>query len=316
MIRRDQCPACGGSQHQSRAHLSYDQPPLTDYLRAFYRDYPCCDFTALAGEVYQLEECGSCGCHYQNPVPGADFLARFYGQGLYGAGTETSQPCEPYQTEQMGRELMMVVRYLNPTVPRPSVLDFGTGNGHWAVLAEAAGLDTHASDLSTHAFDRLRTRGITCHPHDTLPQGRFDFVNTEQVFEHLVDPAAQLQVLAHSLRPGGIIKIGVPHDPLLRRKLRAPDWTAPKGSAASLNGVAPLEHLNHFEPVSLDALAARCGLESLAIIGWELVPLRLAARPQSLRHRLGHWLRRRLGETFRPHHRLTQTRFYQKPAPT
>lgn len=313
MNRREQCPACGGLESVSRAKLPYNQPPLTDYLRTFYRNYPHCDFTPLAGEVYQLDECGRCGCHYQNPVPGDDFLARFYGQGLYGAGTqEIGQICEPYQTEQAIRELMMVVRFLNPTCPRPCLLDFGTGNGNWAILAGAAGLDTHASDLSPHAFDRLRTRGVTCHLHATLPQDQFDFINTEQVFEHLIDPIGQLQVLAQSLRPGGIIKIGVPYDPQLRAKLKAPDWTAPKNSAASLNGVAPLEHLNHFEPSSLDALAARCGLEPLVIKGWELVSRRQAARAQPLLQKIGRWLRHRLGEIYRPHHRLTQTRFFQK----
>lgn len=82
------------------------------------------------------------------------------------------------------------------------------------------------------------------------------------------------------LRPDGVIKIGVPYGPQLRTKLRAPDWTAPKRSASSLNGVAPLEHLNHFEPASLDTLDARCSLEPLAIDCWDLSRVRLAARPR------------------------------------
>lgn len=311
MTIRDQCPACGGSNIRQHVRLPYDQPPLAEYLAAFYRDYPQCDFTPLAGELYGLDECGQCGCYFQNPVPEPDFLARFYGQGLYGSGAKTISSCDPYQTEQMLRELLMAVRFLSPTVARPCVLDFGTGNGNWAMLAAAAGLDTHASDLSPHAFEPLRVRGITCHPHDQLPKEQFDFINTEQVFEHLADPSRQLQVLAQGLRPGGVVKIGVPHDGQLRTKLRAPRWTAPKSSKDSLNCVAPLEHLNHFEPASLDALAARCGLQPLVINGWQLLPSN--GPGQTIRKRLGLWLRTRLGEVYRPHFRLTQTAFYQKP---
>ena len=312
MIPRKNCPACGHAATQVLADLSYGSPPLADYLGMFYRAYPNCDFRPLQAARYRLSDCERCGCVFQNPVPDESFLAGFYGRGLYGSGSGASQPSlDPYQVQQIVRELMMVVRFLQPMVPRPRVLDFGTGDGQWALLAAASGLDSHASDLSDHAFARLESGGVTCHPGNALPSGHFDFINTEQVFEHLPDPAAQAAALRRSLRSGGVIKIGVPHDPRLREKLRQPDWLAPKNSPASLNGVAPIEHLNHFEPASLQAMAARAGLEPLAVLGWDLATLSQLSTRQSPRSRLSRWLRGRLGDGYRPHHALTQTAFFR-----
>jgi 2-polyprenyl-3-methyl-5-hydroxy-6-metoxy-1,4-benzoquinol methylase len=311
MIPRDNCPACGQTNARLQTDLAYNAPPLSDYLAMFYRTYPQCDFHSLDADRFRLFECAHCGCVFQNPVPDDAFLARFYGQGLYGTSAEPAHsPVDPYQVQQLMRELMMVVRFLQPRVPRPRVLDFGTGDGQWALLAAASGLDVHASDLSNHAFARLESRGVTCHESNQLPSDHFDFINTEQVFEHLPDPSAKLAVLRRSLRVGGVLKIGVPHDPHLRDKLRQPDWTAPKNSPASLNGVAPIEHLNHFEPGSLQAMAARCRLEPLTVFGWDLASSHQVKAYRNPRARLGRWLRARLGDAYRPHHTLTQTTFF------
>jgi len=312
MTPRNNCPACGHAVTQARADLPYGATPLADYLAMFYRAYPQCDFQPLQAARYRLFDCDQCGCVFQNPVPDDTFLANFYGRGLYGSPAPADPPpADPYQVQQIVRELMMVVRFLQRTGPHPRVLDFGTGNGQWALLAAASGLATHASDLSDHAFARLEASGITCHRSRELPPAHFDFINTEQVFEHLPDPFAQLAALRRSLRPGGVIKIGVPHDPRLRDKLRQPDWLAPKNSPASLNGVAPIEHLNHFEPASLRALATRAGFEPLGVFGWDLAAPAQFALYQSPRARLGRWLRGKLGDVHRPHHALTQTAFFR-----
>ncbi|HEY8995655.1 MAG TPA: class I SAM-dependent methyltransferase [Lacunisphaera sp.] len=316
MTSRDNCPACGRTDRRLLTDLSYGAPPLTDYLGAFYRAYPQCDFHPLESARYRLFDCARCGCIYQDPVPDGAYLARFYGHGLYGAHAVADRaPIDPYQMQQIIRELMMVVRFLQSRVPHPQVLDFGAGEGGWAQLAAASGLDTHATDLSDHAFDRLTARGVTCHRPDLLPSDSFDFINTEQVFEHLPDPSRQLAALRRSLRTGGVIKIGVPYDPRLRVKLRQPDWLAPKNSPASLNGVAPIEHLNHFEPASLQAMAAQCGLEPLTVLGWNLATPAQLPVARALRPRFVRWLRGRLGDAYKPHHPLTQTVFFHAAIP-
>ena len=311
MTRRDACPACAAAPARPVALLRFGAPPLSDYLRAFYADHPGCDFSTLAGKDLAIAECPRCGCIFQATVPDDAFLARFYRDGLYG-GLAPERAVEPYVFELMAREMAMVVRFLQPRVARPAVLDFGTGEGQWARLAASTGLATHACDVSDHAFARLAAAGITCHRTSELPHAAFDFINTEQVFEHLPRPADEVVRLAAALRPGGVLKIGVPHDPLLRKKLGSPDWLAPKNSPASLNGIAPVEHLNHFSPEALRHLAARAGLEALAVRGWELLPG--ATRRPGLRSQVALRVRTRLRDVYRPAYPLTQTAFFVRAA--
>jgi hypothetical protein len=47
----------------------------------------------------------------------------------------------------------------------------------------------------------------------------------------------------------------------VRSLLADPDWSAPKGSPASLNAVAPLEHVNCFDHGALVAIGVAAGLE-------------------------------------------------------
>lgn len=310
MKQRSQCPACGFNAAPLIVDLPFDSAEIAGYLRAFYASYPRCDLAPLAGTRFQLADCPACGCLYQRGVPDDAFLANFY----RSLGTSVAPVAfEPYRIEPIVRELMMVVRFLQPRVPCPRVLDFGTGEGRWATIAAAAGLTTGATDLTSHAFATLQRHGIACFDPAALAPADFDFINTEQVCEHLAAPAAILDQLSRVLRPGGVLKIGVPHDPNLRRKLRQPDWLAPKNSPDSLNGVAPIEHLNHFEPTSLIALAVRAGLQPLQIRGWTLVSPRSPPDSFGPRQRLGLWLRTKIGADYRTYHTLTQTIFFEKP---
>lgn len=313
-LDRPHCPACGATAGKCLVDLPYGEAPLTTYLAQFYAAYPGCDFTALQSARYRLEACDHCGCIYQNPAPSPEFLQEFYHRGLYGPDAPPYPSPEIEHSEHIVRELTMVVHFLsNQNARRPAVLDYGTGSGRWAFLAAASGVETHACDLSTHAFARLESAGIGCHLIDALPAARFDYINTDQVMEHVLAPADIVRRCANALRPGGILKIGVPYDPNLRAKLQQPDWLAPKHSPHSLNGVAPVEHLNHFEPRSLDLLAQNNGLKKMTVSRWSLATSDQAWTPQTLRQRFGTWLRTTLGETYRAHPAGTQTWFYHKP---
>jgi SAM-dependent methyltransferase len=90
---------------------------------------------------------------------------------------------------------------------------------------------------------------------EELPDETFDFVNSEQVFEHLVDPRETLRRLARSLKPGGWLKIAVPDGSGIADRLQQPDWTS-----RALNPVAPLEHLNAFDQEALTELGRQASL--------------------------------------------------------
>jgi SAM-dependent methyltransferase len=127
-------------------------------------------------------------------------------------------------------------------------------------MVEAYGCETHAADLEPSHIEHLRARGVRAHPVEALPSNTFHYINAEQVFEHLVSPMDVIQRLADSLVPGGLLRVGVPNGSGIESLLVNPDWAAPKGSARSLNAIAPLEHLNCYTRDTLVVLGQQAAL--------------------------------------------------------
>jgi SAM-dependent methyltransferase len=177
-------------------------------------------------------------------------------------------------------------------------------------LAQAAGCDVTACDVVPELAARFAREGIGFYVPAELPLDAFDFINAEQVFEHLTEPAATLRKLIRSLKPHGVIKIGVPFDRALDAKLLAPDWRAMKSSPASLNAVAPIEHLNAFNPEALGKLGALAGLRRLSIKGWTLYAEREGRVLDLWTVPTKEFLRRKMNESYRPAYALAQTVFF------
>lgn len=307
-VTRKSCPACRSTSGEVVVDLPYTEPPLSDYLTAFYGDAAAGQLGPIPSGRYRLLRCADCETTYQATVPPAAWLARFY--ALIQEPDESTWPT--FLFEQQSREVAMLARALDEQGLPKKALDYGVGTGAWARLARAAGFDVTGMDVAEGSFARLAAEGIRCVTPFSVPDADFSLIHAEQVFEHLAFPDDVLRELTARLRPRGLVAIGVPHDPDLPEKLRTPDWLAPKTSPRSLNAVAPLEHLNAFSPAGLRRLAETNGLVPLDVRGWQLQ--HGAAAAVTVRDRLGSWLRQRLGDWYRPAWSLTQTVFWQKPA--
>jgi len=92
-------------------------------------------------------------------------------------------------------------------------LDFGSGVGANAILFARQGLNVTLADVSRTMLEfarwRLERRGLKATyiylRQQDLPRGHFDFATAVDVFEHLVNPAAEMRRLSASLRPGGVM---------------------------------------------------------------------------------------------------------------
>jgi trans-aconitate methyltransferase len=107
-----------------------------------------------------------------------------------------------------------------------------------------------------------------------LEKRQFDFINAEQIFEHLVEPREALARLHGALAPGGVIRINVPDGRNIKRNLERPDWNSPEDSPNSLNDVAPLQHLNSYNFDALVRMGERVGLREVEIPSSMLGPFR------------------------------------------
>ncbi|MFN8024848.1 MAG: methyltransferase domain-containing protein [Acidimicrobiia bacterium] len=255
--RRESCPACGRPDGRQLLDLPFDAPPISDYLDTFYSSRVS-PGTLTAGR-YVLVECSACSLVYQRDVPGPELLELVYDDAVPVTPEAGRSARGLNERRQYAFQVEQMLKYFGRHPADVAVLDYGMGWGNWLQMAQAYGCRASGSELSS-ARAEAPAPGVEVIPPDEIPQARFDFVNTEQVFEHLTEPWETGQVLAGALRPGGILRISVPNGSAISELLGSPDWTAPKGSARSLNAVAPLEHVNCFSHTALVRFGERLGL--------------------------------------------------------
>ena len=263
LVERPRCPVCAGAPAETLYRCRFDAPPIRDYL---FRSYPGFDedeLGALAQGEYVLERCGTCSLIWQRFAPSEPLLERIYGAWRRIDGGVERHDNLHYQ-QATAEEILLLLELVQRRPSDVTVLDFGMGWGRWPRFAAAFGCRAFGVELGESQVEFARGQGIEVLVLEELPPAAFDFVNCEQVFEHLVEPRQTLEQLSRSLAVDGWLKINVPNGRPIPARLRTPDWSAPRGSKRSLNPVAPLEHLNCFNQRSLDALGEQVRLRRQA----------------------------------------------------
>jgi 2-polyprenyl-3-methyl-5-hydroxy-6-metoxy-1,4-benzoquinol methylase len=267
-VERTRCPACDSTRLETLLQCPYVEPRLLGFLQ---HSYPTATDLVdwLSGADYRLDACVACHLVYQRFVGSDELLSVLYDEWLNeqyqpASATFRSQLARPALTRD-GHELFAVARTLHVPVQRLRVLDYGMGWGLWARIAKKLGAETFGCDLSALRCDDARASGIGIIQAAEFAGMNADFVNADQILEHVSDPRRAVRDMASALRRGGILKIAVPQARDIRRRLAVLDWYAPKYTRDSLNPVHPLEHVNCFDTRALETLGARAGLRRVSI---------------------------------------------------
>jgi 2-polyprenyl-3-methyl-5-hydroxy-6-metoxy-1,4-benzoquinol methylase len=240
-----------------------DQPPVDLFLKEFYQESGVIDLGLLKNAVFSLRECAHCGLVFQEHIPNDSLMEILYEKWI--------DPSISYATHAKNdglrrhaiyaQEILQVIGYFHRNPPEIACLDFGMGWGKWAQMARAFGCQCDGCELSPARIAHAQANGITVIRWEEIPRKQYDFINADQVLEHLPDPLGTLRHLVSALKPSGLIHISVPDGSDIKRRLAIMDWSAPKGSKNSLNPVSPLEHINCFPRRSLVAMAEAAGLQ-------------------------------------------------------
>lgn len=265
--RREHCPNCGGSKTFELCSAPYTVPPLRDYLISFYSKQGKVEFDYLCEQSYVLTECGDCSLVYQAEIPNEFLMQKLYEEWIdpgYALARRRKGGAVTYQV-QLVQQIASVLRYLDRCPTELQLLDFGMGWGEWCRAALAFGCAVHGTEISAARIQHAQQYGVRIVPDNVLPSHKYDFVNAEQIFEHLPDPQRTLAVLSQCLNKGGVLRIAVPDGTGIKRRLREWNWMAPKGHRHSLNAVTPLEHINCFNRKSLLHLARQFNLAPVRV---------------------------------------------------
>ena len=143
------------------------------------------------------------------------------------------------------------------------ILDFGMGWGTLGQIAKFMGMDVYGFDTSNTNMDYAKRNGIKTVDINNIKTMKFDFINTDQVFEHLTNPLDDLKLLKRSLAQNGIIKISVPGTFFVKRMVRrgvSSEIFNLKGTYFTLNPIAPLQHINGFTRKSIVKMGEKANL--------------------------------------------------------
>ena len=262
--RRTYCPVCSSKKLTSVYSSEFTENGVRKYLLMAYGQAKSFDIQHLKNAKYSLLKCEDCDLIFQEYIPSPKFMSQLYGNWTSDIIKSPQQYRLSYYSIY-SQDILQILAYLGKPPANLKVLDFGMGWGRWALMAKAFGCEVYGVDLSDRCVEYAKANGInTIRWHD-IPNYKFDFINTDQVFEHLAEPVSILTQLERSLQTDGVIKICVPNSFGMRYRLGHMDWSAPKGSVKSLNPVAPLEHINCFYRKSMLRLAQQVELSEVKI---------------------------------------------------
>jgi hypothetical protein len=282
-IKREICPACSGQNHNVIYSSGFLEPPIKQGLESLFAPVGHIEFEYLSQARFILAECFDCGLIYQQEIPD-DFLT----DKIYQEWIDPQKTFDNHQQAdnlghlaQYAQEIMMLIAYFGGAPSQLKFFDFGMGWGKWCYMAKAFGCESYGTELSEVRIAHARSQGISVISWNEIADHRFDFINTEQVLEHLPYPLEILCYLKNSLKPDGLIKISVPDGRNIKKRLNAWGLTRPLTSTNSsefpqhstppncfnlevknsLNPVSPLSHINCFSYSSIVNMAGKAGLE-------------------------------------------------------
>jgi len=254
MIYRELCPITG-----ERSDVIFSRPYNLPELLAMAGVKEAA--AVLEGKDYEIRYCASSDMYFQSWVFDDMEASRHYTCDTASILPEIS--VQKLHIFSHMTEEILVVRQMFPENP-PVVLDFGTNWGKWASMALAHGCDVYGVEVNRAAESFCAGRGIKMVKAEQLDGcPLFDFINVDQVLEHLGDPYGVVGKLRDALKPGGIIKLSVPGCGRLPGLMRSAQASGDNSilNERTLKPLAPLNHVNLFTNRALRLLGARLGLE-------------------------------------------------------
>lgn len=260
LIKREYCNICQFKDYNIITTIHYQDLEL---LLKNYAGFTSIQFSKIKKNPYKLLECKNCKHIYQQYVPNNEFA-----HILYEIWINPEKSFQYQQTKHSYRffatmqyEINLLFNYYNRHPSKIRILDFGAGWGDWSILAKACGFDVYACELSQTRIKNLKKHGIKSVTLEEAKTLQFDYIRSDQVFEHLSEPLNILEELVSVLAKDGIIRIIVPNTEKFHEKLFNTELNSTTSFKNSFNQIYPLEHINCFTPKNLKLLGENCRLK-------------------------------------------------------
>lgn len=160
---------------------------------------------------YLLVKCNQCGLLYLDDRPDDGEISQAHKQGKH-SGERQLDVTGRFEPNKI-REYMEVLQdvFLGNTGNINSWLDVGCGHGEFLVaVRQYFGAEVHlvGSEPNVHKQQSARQRKLNVSFFDLeTHSGRYDIISILNVYSHIPDPPAFIEVLKNCLKPGGRLLI-------------------------------------------------------------------------------------------------------------
>jgi 2-polyprenyl-3-methyl-5-hydroxy-6-metoxy-1,4-benzoquinol methylase len=259
---RDHCPACAGDDTEQLYAAPFSAGGIGTFCRAYYRIDP-----ERLSAPYELRRCHTCTLVFQRFSGDRHLLTALYSDWVDNP-SDPERDIDTYRVDiaapllsRDAHEIMAAAAHLKRPLQTLRTLDYGMGWGLWARMSATLGAQSWGLDISEARQLYARSHGIRTVTDEDLPRAEFDFINLEQLLEHVPEPLPLLQRLGASLAPGGIVKISVPSAERSMSIVRLLRTGAYRGDYQTIMPIQPLEHVNSFTRRAVEEIVACAGLE-------------------------------------------------------
>ncbi|MBH9538439.1 class I SAM-dependent methyltransferase [Novosphingopyxis sp. YJ-S2-01] len=258
--RRDSCPSCASELQDVLARTKFKSDQLWPVV-ALQCNAP---EGSLGEQDYEAVQCPVCSTIYQSWVGNEELLADLYGEWISDELTDREKVRFAWLTDNPklsrdAHDLMTAAAILKTPLSELKTLDYGMGLGLWAEISGKLGCASYGFDYSKSRTELAAMKGIRTTTLAEIDGANFDFINLEQVMEHVTDTDTTMTLIQSGLRPGGLLRISVPGQNALRSALKKlGSGTSP--SASEIDPLSPLQHVNAFTSKGLRELGRRFGV--------------------------------------------------------
>jgi len=213
----------------------------------------------LESDHYSIARCNSCALLFQENILNDANMYLLYEEWISAEDSlNKKQHAEISLFKGYILELENACQILMAQPHEIKVLEFGMGWGFWSNLAKTCNFNITGVELSRGRIEFAQKNGVrVIEDISQLVDEKFDYIYSNQVFEHIPDPRETLQKLTNLLSANGVIHIQVPNGKGMEKELQSAAWKAEK------DALHPLEHINCFSRETLKILANQAGLSLL-----------------------------------------------------
>jgi len=254
---RKSCPLCGSTVLEILLTQPYTDPALWNFISNKYGS------TAIQSDwletSFDIAHCTSCNFYFSKYTLTDEFyekLTNFKIEANRGPEREMQMGVSHYSRFSFEAEKISVLR---GGVPHSiSVLEFGSGFGLWLLMAKAFTYKTTGIEIFTDRIAHSKKNGLEIYQSlGDVPDSGFDFIFSNQVFEHIADPLPILKILITKLKSGGIAQIGVPESGHIQKVINSYTGVPDKL-------IDPVGHINCFTNNALVTLVEKAGMKLLS----------------------------------------------------